>query len=162
MGQTDVLDAVWEAGYRYVRSVGLGPFDSVPAPLTQPFWYAEDSFADLLELGLHAWHDNHLTGQPGVAHWPPILPWGLPSKTAETAQAVYQAYAPGIDYVADHNLLTYIPCFHPWSIYWVDRQARQIELLLSYARRTLTVECCTSMYEKILRNRSLAAEGLST
>jgi peptidoglycan/xylan/chitin deacetylase (PgdA/CDA1 family) len=161
-GQTDILDAVWEAGYRYVRSVGLGPFDSVPAPLTQPFWYTQDGFADLLELGLHAWHDNHLTGQPGIAHWPPILPWGLPANTAQTAQEVYQAYAPGIDYVAEHNLLTYIPCFHPWSIYRVDRQARQIELLLSHARRTLTVECCTSVYEKILRDRSLASEDLST
>jgi len=161
-GQRNLLDGVWEAGYRYVRSAGLGPFDSVPAPITQPFWYTQDGFPDLLEFGLHAWHDNHLTGQPCVSHWPPVLPWGLPSKMAQTAQEVYQAYAPGIDHIAEHDLLTYIPCLHPWSIYRVDRQAKQIELLLSHAQKVVTIKSCTGVYEEISGNRSLADElGLS-
>ena len=146
-----------EAGYRYVRSVGLGPFDTIPAPLTQPFWYEDDGYPDLLELGLHAWHDNVLTGQPFVTHWPPVLPWGNPSRLPTTAEEVYQAYAPGIDYIVQHNLLTYVPCFHPWSIYRLDPQAKQIELLLQHAQKVVLLASCTSVYEQVCTNRTLAS-----
>ncbi|MEM7124800.1 MAG: polysaccharide deacetylase family protein [Chloroflexota bacterium] len=37
INQEPILEVVWEAGYRYVRSLGKGPQDSLPAPLTQPF-----------------------------------------------------------------------------------------------------------------------------
>lgn len=159
VGQPQVLAAVWEAGYHYLRSVGLGPFDSVPAPLTQPFWYTQDGYPDLLEIALHAWHDNHLTGQPGVAHWPPVLPWGYPAREARTAQEAYEAYAPGIDYIAEHNLLTYVPCMHPWSIYRLDPGASHVEMLLLHAQRRVSVASCTHFYEELRRNRALAAGG---
>jgi hypothetical protein len=42
VGQPRLLQKFWEAGYRYIRSVGMGPFHTIPAPLTQPFWYADD------------------------------------------------------------------------------------------------------------------------
>ena len=48
------------------------------APLTQPFWFSDDGFPELLEISAHAWHDNILTGQPSPMAWPPALPWGLP------------------------------------------------------------------------------------
>ena len=57
-GQPGILEVMWEAGYRYVRSVGKGPKGTLPALLDQPFWYAEDGFPDLLETPSHAWHDN--------------------------------------------------------------------------------------------------------
>lgn len=154
-GQRRVLDAIVEAGYRYVRSAGRGADRSVPAPLTQPFWYEEDGYPELLELALHGWHDNILTGQPGVCAWPPALPWGYPSRMPRTAREVYQAYAPGIDYVAEHRLLTYVPCFHPWSIYRVDARARQIELLLRHAQRRIDIISCTGMYEQLCTERAL-------
>jgi len=158
LGHKQVLRAIGDAGYRYVRSMGLGPFDTQPAPLTQPFWYERDGFPDLLELGLHAWHDNHLTGQPCVTHWPPILPWGNPTGVPTTTVEAYQAYAPGIDYVVQHNLLTYIPCLHPWSIYRFDPKAGHVELLLQHARKAATIASCTSVYERVRMNRQLASE----
>jgi len=148
-GQPRVLEALWDAGYRFVRSVGKGPFDSLPAPLTQPFWYKEDGYADLLELGLHAWHDNVLTGQPFLCHWPPTLPWGYPTHVPETPEQVYEAYAPGIDYAAQHRLTTYIPCLHPWSIYRVDKKAGHIGLLLAHARERVTIGSCVQVYDKL-------------
>lgn len=156
VGQKQVLEVVWEAGYRYVRSLGKGPQDSLPAPLTQPFWHAQDGYADLLELPLHAWHDNVLTGQPFLVYWPPILPWPYPEKAAQTGQEVYAAYAPGIDYVAGKKLLAYIPCFHPWSIYRVSRSAEQVELLLAHAEDEVKVASCTQVYEHVVENRALA------
>lgn len=147
--QPQILEALWNAGYRYLRSVGLGPFNTIPAPLTQPFWYADDGYPEILEIGLHAWHDNVLTGQPFAIHWPPILPWGYPTKVPETARETYAAYAPGIDYVVNNNLTTYVPCFHPWSIYRIDKHALQIELLLTHATRRMDVVSCTQVYDII-------------
>jgi peptidoglycan/xylan/chitin deacetylase (PgdA/CDA1 family) len=158
-GQPHVLAALWEAGYRYVRSFGMGPSGTIPAPLTQPYWYAHDGFPELLELGLHAWHDNVLTGQPHRVHWPPILPWGYPSKMPRTPEEVYQAYAPGIDHVVERGLLTYVPCFHPWSVYRLNRQAKQIRLLLTHAQKITDVASCTSVYEWIRERPSLAAKS---
>jgi peptidoglycan/xylan/chitin deacetylase (PgdA/CDA1 family) len=159
-GQPRVLAALWEAGYRYVRSFGMGPGGTIPAPLTQPYWYTQDGYPDLLELGLHAWHDNVLTGQPHRVHWPPILPWGYPAQMPRTPEEVYRAYAPGIDYVVEQGLLTYVPCFHPWSVYRLDRGARQVELLLMHAQRVTDIASCTSVYETICEKRSLASESL--
>ncbi len=147
VGQPRLLQKFWEAGYRYIRSVGMGPFHTIPAPLTQPFWYADDGYPDLLELGLHAWHDNVLSGQPFAIHWPPILPWGYPAKVPQTADEMYAAYAPGIEYVAANNLHTYIPCFHPWAIYRIDKRALHIELLLTHATQRMSVVSCTQFYE---------------
>ncbi len=156
IGQESVLEIVWEAGYRYVRSLGKGPQDSLPAPLTQPFWHAQDGYPDLLEVPLHAWHDNVLTGQPFLVYWPPILPWPYPEKAAETGREVYDAYAPGIDYIAEQKLLAYTPCLHPWSIYRVSQQAEQIDLLLARAEEAVTIASCTQVYEHVLNDRALA------
>ena len=131
----------------------------MPAPLTQPYWYAQDGYPDLLELGLHAWHDNILTGQPGQVRWPPSLPWGYPPQMPRTPEAAYRAYAPGIDYVVERGLLTYIPCLHPWSVYRLDDKARHIGLLLTHAQKVVDIASCTSVYEWIRENRSLAGES---
>lgn len=152
VGQDRLLQAIAEAGYRYVRSFGAGPrsvLASAPAPLHQPFWYAAEGQPDILELHLHAWHDNILTGQPAVIPWPPLLPWGYPAHLPKTAEEAFQAYAPGVDYAAGNNLLLYDPVFHPWSIYRFDKQARHVELLILHARRLLTVASCTTVYEWI-------------
>jgi hypothetical protein len=54
--------------------------------------------------------------------------------------------------------LTYVPCFHPWSIYRMDRQALQIDLLLTHARQHMEVVSCTALYDKIKTQRTLANE----
>jgi peptidoglycan/xylan/chitin deacetylase (PgdA/CDA1 family) len=158
VGSPRQLELLQKAGYRYLRSVGKGPFDTSPAPLTQPFWYTQDGFPDLLELGLHGWHDNILSGQPFVTYWPPILPWGYPSRMPRNAPEMYAAWAPMVDHAKERGLLTLVPCVHPWSVYRVDRKALHIELLLTHARSVLECVSCTDMYELIRRERSLASE----
>ncbi len=155
-GQQRILELMQASGYRYVRSVGAGPEGTVPAPLNQPFWYEADGFSKILEIPSHAWHDNILTGQPGIVHWPPVLPWAYPSTMPTDAQGVYEAYAPGIDYVADNDLFTYIPIFHPWSIYRIDKQASQIKYLLDKAQQRMEVVSCIQIYQRVCKDRSLA------
>jgi peptidoglycan/xylan/chitin deacetylase (PgdA/CDA1 family) len=133
LGEKRTQEILWDAGYRYVRSVGKGPFNTVPAPMTQPFWYSQEGYPEMLEIPINAWHDNVLTGQPFAAHWPPVIPWGLPAKTAENAQEAYEAYAPGIDHAVEEDLLCYTPGFHPWSVYRLDKKAGHIDKLLSHA-----------------------------
>jgi hypothetical protein len=70
-------------------------------------------YPDLLELGLHAWHDNVLSGQPFAIHWPPILPWGYPAKVPQTADEMYAAYAPGIDICRGEQFAYLHPLFSP-------------------------------------------------
>lgn len=91
-GHPTVLEVMWEAGYRYVRSVGKGPKGTLPALLDQPFWYTQDGFPELLETPSHAWHDNILTGQPAQVHWPPLLPWPYPEKMGTN---IPRAHRPG-------------------------------------------------------------------
>jgi len=83
-------------------------------------------------------------------------------RVATTAAEVYQAYAPGIDYVVEQNLLTYTPTFHPWSIYRIDQRARQIDMLLTQARKKLTVVSCIQLYQHIVDRRSLASEKMKS
>lgn len=157
LGETRLLEALWEAGYRYVRTLSWQANQVAPAPLTQPFWFSDDGYPELLEISAHAWHDNILTGQPAVAAWPPALPWGYPSRLPTTGRDVYHAYAPGIDYARDQGLLTYAPCFHPWSIYRVDRGAGQIDLLLQHARRAgVAIASCTDVYRRLVAEPELA------
>jgi len=155
-GQERILAMMQELGYRYVRSVGAGPRETVPAPLVQPFWYDFDGFSEILEIPSHAWHDNILTGQPGIVHWPPVLPWPYPTKMPTDARGVYDAYAPGIKYSVQHDLLTYTPVFHPWSIYRVSQEAEQIKLLVAHAKEHMEVVSCSELYNKIFIDRSLA------
>ena len=158
-GEGQILDVLWEAGYRFVRTAAAGPGGTVPAPLHQPFWYTMDGYSDLLEMPNHAWHDNILTGQPGLSNWPPVIPWRYPDKVAEIGFEVYEAYAPGLDYLVENDLVTYSPAFHPWSIYRVSRRAEQIDLLLSHADRVGATPCSSRQaYEQIAENRSLATE----
>ena len=157
LGETRLLEALWEAGYRYVRTLSWQPNHVAPAPLTQPFWFSDDGYPELLEISAHAWHDNILTGQPSPMAWPPALPWGYPSRLPTTGREVYEAYAPGIEYTRDQGLLTYDPVFHPWSIYRVDRGAGQIDLLLQHARRAgLTLASCNDVYRHLVANPHLA------
>ncbi len=155
--QPRVLEIFREAGYRYLRSVACGPHYSMPAPLHQPFWYDAEGCPDLLEIPTHAWHDNVLTGQHGLVSWPPILPWDYPNKMPTDARGVYEAYAPGIDHAARAGLVAYVPTFHPWSIYRIDKQAGQIAMLLDHADGVLDIRSCVQVYERVRDDPGLAA-----
>ncbi len=105
---------------------------------------------------VYAWHDNILTGQPGLVHWPPVLPWAYPTTMPTDAEGVYQAYAPGIDHAADQNLLTYVPICHPRSIHRIDDRARQISLLLDHAQKRQQIASCSLVYQHLCANREAA------
>ena len=157
IGEPKVLEILQGAGYRYLRSVGTGPHFSMPAPLHQPFWYGAEGCGELLEIPTHAWHDNVLTGQHGLVSWPPTLPWDYPTKMPTDAQGVYEAYAPGIEHAARAGLLTYVPTFHPWSIYRVDKRASHIGMLLDHADCVLDICSCAQVYEQVRADPELAA-----
>ena len=158
VGHPRILAIMQEAGYKYVRSVGAGPSHTVPAPFNEPFWYSVDGFPDLLETPSHGWHDNILTGQPARTHWPPLLPWLLPATVPQDAQGVYDAYVPGIEYCLQTGFLYFLPIFHPWSIYRIDKKARQIELLVKHARQHMQMAHCGHLFDQICNNRTLAHE----
>ena len=159
VGHPRLLGILQEAGYQYVRSVGAGPARTVPAPFNRPFRYTADGFPDLLETPSHAWHDNILTGQPARTHWPPVLPWSLPPAVPRDAEGVYDAYAPGIDFCLRTGFPYYLPIFHPWSIYRIDRQAGQIALLLAHARRDMRMAHCGDLLTHICHDRIPAGDA---
>ena len=158
MGEPRFLALLAEAGYRYLRSLACGPHLSMPSPLHQPFRYDEEGVGDLLEIPSHAWHDNVLTGQHGLVSWPPTLPWSYPAEMPTDARGVYAAYAPGIDHAAETGMLTYVPTFHPWSIYRIDRRADHIRMLLDHAARAgLDLRSCGQVCQQIRDDPALAA-----
>ena len=154
-GHPLILDVMWEAGYRYVRSVGKGQRTLCLRCWISPSGMRRMASRELLETPSHAWHDNILTGQPATVHWPPLLPWPYPTEMPRDAQGVYEAYAPGIDYCAQEGLLYYLPIFHPWSIYRIDNQAAQIGLLLDHARQKMEFKSCSQIYQHILQHPEL-------
>ena len=83
-------------------------------------------------------------------------PGPYPTEMPRDAQGVYQAYAPGIDYCTQQDLLYYMPIFHPWSIYRIDKQAAQIGLLLDHARQKMELTSCNHIYQHILQHPELA------
>ncbi|NKB67355.1 MAG: hypothetical protein GKR89_09870 [Candidatus Latescibacteria bacterium] len=101
-----------------------------------------------------------LTGQPGLTLWPPQLPWDYPARMPTDAQGVYQAYAPGIDHLVASDHLYYLPIFHPWSVYRIDRNARQLDLLLRRAEaQGIERTSCTRLYEYTLAHDDLVPDA---
>ena len=152
-GNRDVLEVLWRNGIRFVSSDLRGRLDTIPAPFTQPYWYKDDGFPELLELPGHDWHDNVLKGYGVVpAFWPPIFPWGLPSKPPETPEEEFEkVYRHSIDYAIEQNLTYYSPIMHPWSIYRFNKEAKTIDLILSYAKeRGMELLTYRRMYERLI------------
>lgn len=149
-GQRELLGLLWDAGFRFLRSDGRGPGETIPAPLTQPYWYGEDGFPELLEIPLQGWHDNVLKGYTSVpARWPPILPWGLPAAPPETPEEEFAVWRLGAQYAAQAGLRVYMPTMHPWSICRMDREARTLDLLLDGVRDIgMEIVSCREVYER--------------
>lgn len=152
-GRKDVQEVLWRNGIRFVSSDLRGQLDTIPAPFTQPYWYEADGFPQLLELPGHDWHDNVLKGYGSVpALWPPIFPWGLPNRPPKTPEEEFETvYRHSIDHAIQQKLGYYSPIMHPWSIYRFNKEAKTIDLILSYAKR-LGMEFLTyrQMYERLV------------
>ncbi|PJB62216.1 MAG: hypothetical protein CO095_19025, partial [Armatimonadetes bacterium CG_4_9_14_3_um_filter_58_7] len=62
----NMLRVLWDSGARYISTDGRGPGGTIPSPLTQPYWYAEQGFPTLLELPAQDFHENVLKGYQSV------------------------------------------------------------------------------------------------
>jgi hypothetical protein len=72
---------------------------------------------------------------------------------------MYAVYAPFITHVKEAGLLSFVPCFHPWSIHRLDSRALHLDLILTHAKSVLDCTSCTSLYRLIRDQRSLAGEA---
>jgi hypothetical protein len=129
---------MWENGIQFLSSELRGPGEYIPYfPFTQPYWYKDDGYPKLLELPGHDWHDPAVVGltPPRLVPWPPVFPWGYPSKLPKNAREEFEVYKPAMDYSVDNKLFYYSPVLHPWSIYMFDKKCEIVDLLLSHAKR---------------------------
>ncbi len=154
-GEGELLGLLHESGIRFVRSDARGPKETVPAPLTQPYWYAAEGFPDVLELPPQLWHDNILKGYTEAAvRWPPWVPWGVPPTPPESPEQEFAVWRTGADYAVQNELRVYMPTMHAWSIYRLSRDARTLDLLLAYVRdRGMEVVSCREVYERACAGR---------
>lgn len=133
-GQPHLLQLMQGNGITFFSSFAMGPGDTVPAPLTQPYFYSEDGFPDLMELPVHDWHDNVLQGWPHLSSaWPPCVPAGLPNRVPETPEEKFQVYRPNMQWASDNDIELYSPAFHPFAINRFEPEATYLEKILRYA-----------------------------
>lgn len=132
------LQMLRDEGYLFVGSDGSGPPEQhMPAPFTQPYWYAGDGFPDLLELPLNGWHCNMLFNTGGQNdNWQPATGWpdGTILKTLpETVEEGFHARAKELQHAIDNDLV-YTPSLHPWSIYRFDPELEHLDRLIEMAK----------------------------
>lgn len=123
---------------QFVGSDGSGPPEQpMPALFTQPYWYAEDGFPDLLELPLNGWHCNKLFNTGGQNdNWQPAPGWPdgtILEKLPETVEEGFQARAKELQHAIDNDLI-YTPSLHPWSIYRFDPELEHLDRLIEMAK----------------------------
>ena len=138
-GERELLSVIWNNGIRFVGSNGMGLWESLPAPFTQPYWYADEGFPDLLEVPITGWHCCTLYGyvKNVPALWPPIEPWGLPPHPPKDLEEGIRIFRKEFEY-AINNDLVYSPGFHPWSLYKFDAKISVLSVLLEIAENSGT------------------------
>ncbi len=131
-GAPEVLRQVRQAKLRYLSSQAWGPDYSLPAPLNQPFRYAEDGFPELWELPTHGWHENLLKdynrwGPRRLTLWPPLMPEAIPARFLKTPEEEYELYRVFLDAAAERGLTFVSLVWHPWSLVRFDPEMRMLE-----------------------------------
>ncbi len=131
-GLPHVLEACAEAGLKYVSSDARGPGDSLPAPLKEPYTYAEDGHPDLWELPVHGWHDNVLKGFardiPFITY-PFGEEWHVPKSFPKTPREQADQHLLWIDKAQCAGLPFVSIAFHPWSVFRYDTELREHEFI---------------------------------
>jgi peptidoglycan/xylan/chitin deacetylase (PgdA/CDA1 family) len=138
-GTPDILAVVAEAGLRYVGTVAWGPDFTLPAPLNQPFSYADDGYPDIWELPAHGWHenllkDNNRMGPARLTLWPPEMPEAIPPRFLETPDEEFDVNRIFLDRAARDELTFVSLIWHPWSLDRFDPDMRMLELTFAYVR----------------------------
>lgn len=135
-----LLEVVQEAGYQYLSSQLLGPDGTLPAPLAQPYTYAEDGYPALWEIPGHGWHDNVLKGlDRGLPRrmllWPPQIPEAIPAGTLHTPEEEFAINKLFIDKAINDGLTFVSLIWHPWSINAFDPDMRMLRHTFGYLRQ---------------------------
>ena len=151
-GAPDRLEVLARNGIRFVSAFLRGPLDSIPGPLADPFWYADDGYPDLLELPGHGWHDNCLKAIGGpymVLTWPPLYPWAVidaPPNTPAEEAAILNTW---LDHAVEEGYEYFSPVMHPWSNRRFDQNCGTIDLMLRGVKeRGLEVLTYLDLYER--------------
>jgi hypothetical protein len=122
-----------------VGTVAWGPDFSLPAPLNQPFNYAEDGYPEIWELPAHGWHenllkDNNRMGPARLTLWPPEMPEAIPPRFLETPDEEFDVNRIFLDRAAADELTFVSLIWHPWSLDRFDPDMRMLELTFSHVR----------------------------
>jgi peptidoglycan/xylan/chitin deacetylase (PgdA/CDA1 family) len=132
--RADLLEIVRAAGLRYITSWGRNADNDNPTPWVQPFTYAEEGFADILELPFQFWLDVVWFDQHGY----------------DTGHAYLEALKGAVDEVAERDLV-YGACFHDWvAIASDERRVGWLRGFLRYAReRDVEVTTYTDYWRRV-------------
>jgi peptidoglycan/xylan/chitin deacetylase (PgdA/CDA1 family) len=147
-GAPNILELIEEAGYHYVSSMAWGQHFTLPAPLNDPFTYAEDGFPTLWELPTHGWHenllkDNNRWGARRIILFPPYMPQSIPHDYIKTADEEFDINNKiFVDEAIAAKMLHVSLIWHPWSLYQFDPEMRMLELTFQYVRE-LGMACGT-------------------
>jgi len=138
-GAPEVLRLVEDAGLKYASSMAWGRDYSLPAPLNQPFSYAEDGFPHLWEIPCHGWHDNLLKdynrwGPKRLTLWPPEMPEAIPSGFLKTPEEEFAVNRVFLEKAASEGLTFVSLIWHPWSLMTFDREMRMLDLTFRHVR----------------------------
>ena len=153
-GQPELLRVFWDNGYRFIGTDGQGEKRLPhPAPLTQPYWYADDGFPELLELPLTGWHCNMLFNSGGQnSDWRPAPGFpdgGILEELPKTPEEGFAVRGREFRHAIDRGLV-YSPCMHPWSIYRFDPELRHLEMLIEMAKESrVPVVNALQLYEEL-------------
>jgi hypothetical protein len=147
------LQVLWDEGYRFIGTEGEGPPGQyMPAPFTQPYWYAEDGFPDLLEEPIAGWHCNMLFNTGGqMDGFKPQVGFAdgtVLEKLPATVEEGFAARAKEFQYALDNDLI-YAPGNHPWSCYRFDPEMTHLDRLIEMAKANdVRIVNCKQLYEE--------------
>ena len=138
-GAPAILKLIREGGLRYVSSQAWGPDYSLPAPLNQPFPYADEGLPELWELPCHGWHENLLKdhnrwGRRRLTLWPPLMPEAIPPRFLKTPQEEFEVHRTFLERAAAEDLVHVSLIWHPWSLHRFDPEMKMPELVFARAR----------------------------
>lgn len=132
-GRPDLLQHVHDAGLRYVSSWGRNAQGANPTPLAvQPFTYAEEGFADILELPFQFWLDGIWFDEHGY----------------DSGDAYRRALEGLVDSIVDRDVV-FGACFHDWTMLAADeRRIGWLRGFLAYAKERVEVMTYTDYWRR--------------
>jgi len=139
VGAPEVLKLVRQTGLRYVSSKAWGRDYSLPAPLSQPFRYAQDGFPDIWEIPCHGWHENLLKdhnrwGPKRLTLWPPEMPEAIPTGFLKSPEEEFALNRVFLEKAHREGLSFVSLIWHPWSLRQFDPEMRMLDLTFQHVR----------------------------